>query len=131
MRITELVKIDNKGRITIPIVVRELLGLREGSYLVLVMDPSTKQIVLVPANVQGENLYEIEILFKDVTGALAKVSEALAEHGVNQIMTNCKTIRKGVNAECHIIAEISSEEELRKSLQDLDVVIDVKMKRLK
>ncbi len=131
MRITELVKIDNKGRITIPIVIRELLGLREGSYLVLVMDPSTKQIVLVPANVQGENLYEIEITFKDITGALAKVSEALAQHGVNQIMTNCKTIRKGVNAECHIIAEISSEEELKKTLQSLDVVIDVKTKRLK
>lgn len=43
-----MLKVDEKGRVTIPQVVRELLGIEPGNLIELTLDESTKSIVIRP-----------------------------------------------------------------------------------
>lgn len=52
----EIVKVDSKGRITIPATLRLVLGIEEGSKLLLVADPDNMKIEIkvVPQNIVFE-----------------------------------------------------------------------------
>ncbi|AEM39056.1 transcriptional regulator, AbrB family [Pyrolobus fumarii 1A] len=43
-----IVRVDSKGRVTIPLEVRRRLGLREGSMLRVIIDEGSKRIMLEP-----------------------------------------------------------------------------------
>jgi len=107
VRLAEIVKVDSKGRVTIPLVVREALNIIEGMNLILIADPDKREIVLTPLPSAEGKLFEMRIEFKDVTGALAKASEKLAELNVDQVTTQCTTVKRGEYAECIIIIDLS------------------------
>ncbi|ALU11886.1 AbrB family transcriptional regulator [Ignicoccus islandicus DSM 13165] len=109
MRIIEILKVDGKGRVTIPRTVRDALNIIEGGYVIMIADLNKNEILLTPTSGSGGKLLEIRILFNDERGKLAEISEALAEMNVDQITTNCRTMRKGEVAECTIVVEASNE----------------------
>lgn len=131
----EIVRVDSKGRITIPMVVREALGIVEGMNLVLIADIDKKEIVVSPLPARVLSLYEFYIELKDVPGALARVSNKLAELGVDQLTTQCTIVKRGELAECIIIADISgstkSLEEIRASLTQLPEVRIINIRQLR
>ncbi len=107
MRITEIVRVDSKGRITIPMVIRESLNIVEGMYVVLIADTSRREIIVSPVVFPGTKLYEVYVEINDVPGALAEVTDFMAKHGVDLIATHCTTVRRGETAECTLIADMS------------------------
>ncbi len=135
MRISEIVKVDSKGRVTIPLVVREALNIFEGMTLILIADPERREIILspLPADKQ-ESLYELRVEFKDVPGALAKTSEKLAELSVDQVTTQCTTVKRGEYAECIMVVDMSNAsvgaDELRDIISGLPEVRFVQIKPL-
>jgi len=54
MKIEELVKVDSKGRVTIPLAVREVLDIREGMHLLVVADKDKKELRLLPIPVAAK-----------------------------------------------------------------------------
>ena len=134
MRLSEIVKVDSKGRVTIPLVVREALGIVEGMNIILIADPDKREIVLTPLPSTESKLYELRIEFKDVPGALAKTSEKLAELGVDQVTTQCTTVKRGEYAECIIIVDLARSktdiDELKNILSSLPEVRFIQVRPL-
>ena len=134
MKITEIVRVDSKGRITIPMVVRDALNIVEGMHLILVADPDKREIILSPILAPVAQVYEIYIELKDVPGALARVSEELANLGIDQLTTQCAAVKRGEYAECVIVADFSkakaSPEEVKQRLINLEEVRLVNIRRL-
>ncbi len=134
MRITEIVRVDSKGRITIPMLVRDSLNIVEGMHLVLIADTDRREIIVTPALSPEAKVYELRIEVQDVPGAFAHVSDLLAELGIDQVTTHCAAIKRGETAECLIVADFSqakaTPEEVREKLQVLDEVRMVTIKPL-
>jgi AbrB family looped-hinge helix DNA binding protein len=134
VRLTEIVKVDSKGRVTIPLVVREALNIIEGMNLILIADAERREIILTPLPGGAEKLYEFRIEFKDIPGALAKISSKLAQLKADLIVTQCTTVKRGENAECIIIADLSkaekSPEDIKNEVASIDEVHLVQVKPL-
>ncbi len=128
MRIVELLKVDGKGRVTIPRTVRDALNIEGGSYVVMIADLDKGEITLLPSVSEGKIVMEIAITFKDEKGKLAEIAEKLAELGINQLATSCKAVKRGEQAECQIIAEVPeslSKEEVEEELGKIPGVLSV------
>jgi len=135
MRTTEIVKVDSKGRVTIPLVVREALNIVEGMNLILIADTDRREIILTPLPSIEAKLYELRIEVKDVPGALAKVASRLAELGADIVISQCTSIKRGEFAECVIVVDVSKSnkdiEEIKSELSALDVVRFIQARSLK
>ena len=128
MRIIEILKVDGKGRVTIPRTVRDALNIIEGGFVIMIADLNKNEILLTPTGGSGGNLMEIRVLFRDERGKLAEISEALANINADQITTNCRTTRKGEMAECTIIVEVPEgveEAQLEGELSKIEGVKEV------
>lgn len=121
LRISEIVKIDSKGRITIPLIMRESLGLMEGMYVVLIADTERREIMLTPILPPQAKIVEIKLLLKDEPGALAKVAGELANQGIDMITNRCASIKRGETAECIIIVDVSNMK--LKTINDLKITL--------
>lgn len=134
MRITSLVKVDSKGRVTIPLFIREALDIQEGRYLIVIADVDKKEILLTPISSKGESIYEIKVELQDKPGALAEFSKMLKELGFDQLMIRCSTIKRGEIGECISIAEPVEEgvspEKVKEALESSDIVYFVSIKKL-
>ncbi|UXD21607.1 AbrB family transcriptional regulator [Ignicoccus pacificus DSM 13166] len=128
MRIVELLRVDSKGRVTIPRTVRDALNIVEGGYVIMIADLNKNEIVLTPTGGGSGRLLDVRVVFQDVKGKLAEISEKLAELGVDQISTSCRTIKKGGEAECIFVIEVPeniNKEDLEKVLSELEGVKEV------
>ncbi len=134
MRITSLVKVDSKGRVTIPLFIREALDIQEGRHLIVIADVDKKEILLTPISSKGESIYEIKVELQDKPGALAEFSRMLKELGFDQLMIRCSTIKRGEIGECISIAEPIEEgvspEKVKEALESSDIVYFVSIKKL-
>lgn len=128
LRIVEFLRVDSKGRVTIPRTVREALNIIEGGYVIMIADLNKNEIVLTPGGGGAGKVMELRINFKDVKGKLAEISEKLVDMGIDQISTNCRTIKKGEEAECLLIVEIPENlepEDVEKRLLDIEGIKEV------
>jgi AbrB family looped-hinge helix DNA binding protein len=48
MRMTEIVRIDSRGRVTMPSAIRDAVRLSEGMYVILIADLDEKEVRIVP-----------------------------------------------------------------------------------
>ncbi len=135
MKIAEVVRVDSKGRITIPMVVREALNIVEGMNLVLIADTERREIIVSPIPSMESDLYELHVELKDVPGALAHVSEKLASFNVDQVTTQCTTVKRGEVAECMMVIDMANAkvdvETLRVELSKIPEVQLVNIRRMK
>lgn len=106
MSVEETVKVDSKGRITIPAAVRELFDIREGMYLLMVADRNSKEIKLVPLPIFAQ-LVRIKLIVEDRTGVLADITKFLASRNVDIISTKCIVLKREELGECEMIVDIS------------------------
>ncbi|MEB3845089.1 MAG: AbrB/MazE/SpoVT family DNA-binding domain-containing protein [Desulfurococcales archaeon] len=132
-RMSALVKVDSKGRITIPQPLREALGIDTGMYVVLLADVERGEILVSPVASRSHNIYEFEIEFKDEPGALAKILNVFAKHNADIIASKCASIMRGETAGCTIIvdferAKVEPDTVLRE-LEKLDITNIVKYKK--
>jgi AbrB family looped-hinge helix DNA binding protein len=104
---TEIVRIDSRGRITMPSPIREAMRFSEGMYVMLIADLDRKETRIVPFADPEAKLVELSITFSDIPGALAKSANILADEGVDLLSSESRTLRRGKSAEWVVIADIS------------------------
>ena len=107
MRMTEIVRVDSRGRITMPSSIRDAVRLAEGMYVMLIADLDKKEIRIAPFADPEAKLVELSITFSDSPGALAKSASILADQGVDLLSSESRTLRRGKSAEWVVIADIS------------------------
>ncbi|MBS7612027.1 ACT domain-containing protein [Candidatus Bathyarchaeota archaeon] len=107
MRIASIQKIDSKGRISIPVKVREALGLKEGMRILLIADVEERKIAINPFADPDAKLVEFKISLNDVPGALARAASILAKNGIDLLFSESRTLRRGEHAEWIAIADYS------------------------
>lgn len=107
MRMTEIVRVDSRGRITMPASIREAVKLSEGMYVMLIADLDKKEIRIAPFADPESKLMELSITFSDVPGALAKAASILADEGVDLLSSESRTLRRGKSAEWVVVADVS------------------------
>ncbi len=85
-----IVKMDGKGRVTIPQVIREHLGIYPGAYFELVVNGGTRNIVLKPMikNLIEGLLVEVVVRVKEVNDLTTLIIRCLNE-GYEVIRLNC------------------------------------------
>ena len=118
MRMSEIVRIDSRGRITMPSSIREATGLSEGMYVMLLVDLDTKEIRISPFADPEAQLVEFHFMFSDVPGALARVAAILAENHIDLLSSTSRTLRRGEFAEWIVIADISKSEYQLDAIQE-------------
>jgi len=133
LKLTALVKVDSKGRITIPQPIREALDIEAGMLVVLIADLQKREIIVSPVFAGSEHLYEIEVELKDKTGALAKLTDTIASMGADIVAARCASVSRFESANCIIVVDTSRAkidgETLRRKLEELDIVTLVKVKK--
>jgi AbrB family looped-hinge helix DNA binding protein len=107
MRMTEIVRVDSRGRITMPSSIREAVKLSEGMYVMLIADLDKKEIRIAPFADPEAKLVELSITFSDMPGALAKSARILADEGVDLLSSESRTLRRGKSAEWVVVADVS------------------------
>lgn len=132
-RLTGLVKVDSKGRITIPQTIRESLGIEAGMLVAMLADTEKKEIIVSPIMAENAKVVQIEVTMQDRPGALAKVTSRLSELKVDIIANRCTSITRREEGECTFIVDISQSttdvEGIRKALEGLDVVTQVMIRQ--
>lgn len=107
MRMTEIVRVDSRGRVTMPSSIREAVKLSEGMYVMLIADLDKKEVRISPFADPEAKLVELSITFSDIPGALAKAANILAEEGVDLLSSESRTLRRGKSAEWVVVADVS------------------------
>jgi AbrB family looped-hinge helix DNA binding protein len=104
---TEILKIDNRGRIVIPRGMRRTLGLKENCYIMLISDPENNELKMIPLPFsENQNFIKIRIVIKDEAGALAKIATIFGELGISLLYGQTVVIKKGVDAEWSVISPV-------------------------
>ncbi|MEB2793426.1 MAG: AbrB/MazE/SpoVT family DNA-binding domain-containing protein [Caldisphaeraceae archaeon] len=133
LRISGLVKVDSKGRITIPQTMRENLGIEPGMLVVLLADSEKKEILISPILTEGAKVIELNIDLKDEPGALARLIDKMAEYKVDIITNKCMSIARKEEGECTFIVDVSQSaidiEKLKSELESVDIVTQVRLRR--
>lgn len=120
MRMSEIVRIDSRGRITLPSSIREATGLSEGLYVMLIADIETKEVRIIPFADPEARLVELHFTLSDMPGALAQVAALLAENKVDLLSTSSRTLKRGEFAEWVVVADLS---ECKCTLEELQTRI--------
>jgi len=107
MRISEIIRIDSRGRITMPSSVREATGFSEGMYVMLIADLDAKEVRITPFADPQAKLVEFHFTISDISGSLAQVAAILAENEVDLLSTTSRTLRRGELAEWIVVADMS------------------------
>ncbi|OYT41093.1 MAG: AbrB family transcriptional regulator [Desulfurococcales archaeon ex4484_58] len=134
MRFKELVKVDSKGRITIPLAIREAFGIHEGMNILLIADMDEKKIFISPIPNRAK-LMELSIKVEDRPGVVAEISKAIADQGVDIVALKCVVIKRGELGECYIVADLSKSlittaRELKELLLKLEPVKEVEVNEI-
>jgi AbrB family looped-hinge helix DNA binding protein len=130
---TEIVRVDSRGRITMPSSIREAVRLSEGMYVMLIADLDAKDIRITPFADPEAKLVELSIAFSDIPGALAKAANILAKQGVDLLSSESRTLRRGRSAEWVVVADVSrckcTLEELERQIVSEGAAKEVKFRR--
>lgn len=118
MRMTEIVRIDSRGRVTMPSPIREAVRLSEGMYVMLIADLDEKEIRITPFADPEAKLVELRINFSDLPGALAKAANILATEGIDLLSSQSRTLRRGKSAEWVVVADVSRSKCKMKELEE-------------
>ncbi|MHA1684760.1 MAG: ACT domain-containing protein [Promethearchaeota archaeon] len=111
-KFSEIVKIDDRGRIVIPGSTRKIMKLAPGTKLLMNVDEERNQIILTPFLGVDVKPIGIRIVMKDKKGALAHVATAISELGINLLLGEAHIVSKGKQAEWSIIADLSTVENI-------------------
>ncbi len=124
-----VVKLDSKGRIIVPFHIRDYLGLKEGTEL-LVTNNEKRELKILP--LMNGKTSEIRIMLSDMPGSMAKIVNTIAKHNVDVLMSMSQTIEKGKSAEWTAMVDTSNCKDLKKletSLLALSVVKKVEVEK--
>jgi AbrB family looped-hinge helix DNA binding protein len=128
----EIMRIDSKGRVTIPAHMREELGMKEGSYAAVRIDREDRSVMVSLFAGAHAKLVEMKLRIPDRPGALARAARTLSEMNLDLMTSSSRTVKKGDLAEWVVVADVgqsgmTTEEIKRKILGNRDAMaVEVK-----
>jgi len=128
----EIMRIDSKGRVTIPAHMREELGMKEGSYATVRIDREDRSVTVSLFAGAHARLVEMKLKIPDRPGALARAARTLSEMNLDLMTSSSRTVKKGDLAEWIVVADVGQsgmtmEEIKRKILGNRDAMaVEVK-----
>lgn len=124
MKNYNITRIDSKGRILIPIHLRNYLKTKKGTEVILIPDQGKEQLKIMPL-LKGRTA-EVKFLIHNIPGSYAHIANVLSDFGMDIIMSESRTLLKGKLAEWEMLIDISKSnrniEQLKKSFFDSDIV---------
>jgi bifunctional DNA-binding transcriptional regulator/antitoxin component of YhaV-PrlF toxin-antitoxin module len=125
-------KLDSKGRLLIPVHMRNKLEAGEGTEVMLISDDETNEIKIVPL-IKDKNA-ELKFLLTGIPDSLAIVANMLANHNINILMSQSRTLVRGKMAEWDVIVDTSSSnngnlDKLKDELQTSTFVKNIEIVR--
>ena len=132
MRHSNIMKLDSKGRLLIPVHIRKKLDAGEGTEVMIISDDETSEIKIVPL-IKGKNA-ELKFLLTGIPDSLAMVANILASHNINILMSQSRTLIRGKMAEWNVIVDTSVSnngnlEKLRDELQTSKFIKNIEILR--
>ncbi len=122
MKRSEIVKVDARGRIVIPGSMRELLGIKKESQIMIVADEENPtELRIIPLLYSNDQSFlKMRIIIPDEAGALAKIAGVFGEMEISLLHGQTTVTNKGVDAEWEIISPVPdvSIDELKKQLKE-------------
>ncbi len=110
-KFSEIVKVDDRGRIVIPGSTRKVMKLVPGAKLMMLVDDEENEIRLTPFIDPNANPVQIRIIMSDKQGALAKITAVVGDMGINLLYEEAHVLKKGVQAEWQAIADLAPMKE--------------------
>ncbi len=110
-KFSEIVKVDDRGRIVIPGSTRKVMKLVSGAKLMMFVDDEKNEIRLTPFLDPNANPVQMRVIMADKQGALAKITAAIGEMGINLTYEEAHVLRKGEQAEWQAIADLTPMKE--------------------
>ena len=125
-----IVKVEGET-LDLPKELSEILRIQSGAYVLIEADTRTREAVITRLASSGVKLVEMNLLMKNVPGAMAKVDMLLGEHNVNIIYAEGEMVEDEPNLYtsvkmldmCNATFEV---EDLEKNLRTLEEVLEVK-----
>ncbi len=129
----DIIKIDEDGKVDLPPDSAFDIGVSEGAYFLLEVNPAVKEARLERVALPKTELVEIELILENKTGVLSHISSELAEHKVNILFNESEEVNRE-EAVLVIVIDVSkmdfSLEELKERISALDEVIDISIKEI-
>ena len=117
MRKSNIMRLDSKGRLLIPLHIRKKLNATEGTEVMIMSDNETNEIKIVPL-IEGRNA-ELKFLLTGIPDSLAMVANMMATHNINILMSQSRTLVRGKMAEWNVIVDVSNNGNLEKLKNEL------------
>ncbi|MCP4761653.1 MAG: hypothetical protein GY870_07715 [archaeon] len=128
MKETEILKLDKRGRIVIPRIMRKSLALTENTQLMAISDSDKMEIRIIPLQLYDDKVFiKMKIRLVDEPGSLARIASTFANLGLSLVYTETVIIKRGVEAEWTVISPQPdmSLDELKTILKEEGNAIDV------
>ncbi|MEX2719153.1 MAG: hypothetical protein Q6370_022885 [Candidatus Sigynarchaeota archaeon] len=135
MKFTEIVRVDDRGRIVIPGSTRKVMRLVSGAKLMMFVDDEKNEIRLTPFIDPNANPVQMRVIMADKQGALAKITAVIGEMGINLTYEEAHILRKGEQAEWQAIADLApmkeslSLEEIKARILATKVALEVEIQK--
>lgn len=121
-----IVKVEGEA-LNLPKELSEILRIQSGAYILIEADTRTREAVITRLAPSGVKLVEMNLLMKNVPGAMAKVDTLLGEHNVNIIYAEGEMVEDEPNLYtsvkmldlCNANTEITTLEENLKALDEV------------
>lgn len=116
MESPNIVRVDSKGRILIPVQFRDNLGVSAGTEMIIVPDDENNYFKILP--IAKEGTAEMRLMLADVPGSLASVADALAANSCNILVSESRRMGEGL-MEWKIIVDVPQRDTGLATLQDV------------
>ncbi|WP_297438541.1 ACT domain-containing protein [Thermococcus sp.] len=134
MKHYEIVRIKEDGKVELPFEYAHELGLVEGGYFLVEIDPGLKEAHLERIALPGKKLLEVELVVEDRPGVLAKVSGLFGRHGANILFSESEELKELDLAAIVAVLDVSKSriplEELERELLNEEGVREVSLKNV-
>lgn len=121
MESPNIVKVDSKGRILIPVEFRSHMGVEEGTEMIIVPDTENNHFKILP--IAKDCTAELKLLLCDMPGSLASVADALSANSFNILVSESRRMGDGLT-EWKIIVDLADRNEGVETLSDVISNID-------
>ncbi len=118
----EIGKIDEKGRLLIPLSIRRAVGLETGMEVVIAVNKGGALISPIP----DTKVYGVRIVMSDVPGSLARIARILSREGFDIIMSESRSLEREKKAEWCLTGKYDKDfSNIINKLRRLDFVYEV------
>ncbi len=116
------VRLDSKGRITMPAHIRNEMGMNKNTELTVVCDDTMLRLIV---NTCEKNA-ELSVSMQNIPGMLYSVLGAVAKNGADIVLSNSSAMKNGNLALFHAIIDISKCKNIQNLKNDIRLVKGVK-----